>query len=382
MSNGRSVCKLEVSFTTPAFLGGSDQSAQWRTPPFKALLRQWWRVAYAAERSFSVNIGEMRKAERELFGGAAGSSGSRSRVHLRMDWRGGSERAQAWRQKRFATQEHPETDDRNPRTDLYLFYGVVNQGRLQRKAYLQENRPCIIGLGFPGAHSRPMMRTLLLSNWFGTLGGRSRNGSGSVVFRSADDGNHPWDVDWGQALDPGNAEARAPLRALARDWREALGADWIHAVGQDERGLLIWRTQEAFDSWEKALDALAMAKIAYRTLFHFKGGGRPHQSLCDRQVIAYPITRHSLRAWGNQARLANQMIMKVHKMGGKYVGVIAHLPHGLPSVLRRRLSDGDQSRVRGMERNVWRRVHAALDGKLDDEIRNEARLSELLMRLG
>jgi hypothetical protein len=34
-----------VSFTTPAFLGDAEQNGQWRTPPFKALLRQWWRVA-------------------------------------------------------------------------------------------------------------------------------------------------------------------------------------------------------------------------------------------------------------------------------------------------------------------------------------------------
>ena len=34
-----------LSFFTPAFLGNANQQAQWRTPPLKALLRQWWRVA-------------------------------------------------------------------------------------------------------------------------------------------------------------------------------------------------------------------------------------------------------------------------------------------------------------------------------------------------
>ncbi|RME81567.1 MAG: hypothetical protein D6771_08145, partial [Zetaproteobacteria bacterium] len=171
-----------------------------------------------------------------------------------------------------------------------------------------------------------MENALQLAAWFGGLGSRSRNGWGSVAFRSADGGDHPWDVDWGQALDPDNAEARAPLRSLARDWRDALDVDWIHAVGQDERGLLIWRTREAFDSWEKALDALAKAKIAYRTLFSFpqesdsrgknkrnKRSSETDASLCERHLIAYPITHHALGVWGNQARLANQMIMKVHK---------------------------------------------------------------------
>lgn len=30
-----------VKFITPAFLGNADASFQWRTLPFKALLRQW-----------------------------------------------------------------------------------------------------------------------------------------------------------------------------------------------------------------------------------------------------------------------------------------------------------------------------------------------------
>lgn len=33
-------------FLTPAFLGNAGQDGQWRTPPFKHLLREWWRVAW------------------------------------------------------------------------------------------------------------------------------------------------------------------------------------------------------------------------------------------------------------------------------------------------------------------------------------------------
>ena len=31
---------FQVKFLTPAFLGNAEQDGQWRTPPFKALLRQ------------------------------------------------------------------------------------------------------------------------------------------------------------------------------------------------------------------------------------------------------------------------------------------------------------------------------------------------------
>lgn len=55
--------RYTVRFNTPAFLGNAEQAGQWRTPPFKALLRQWWRVAYAAERNFDVSMAEMRREE-------------------------------------------------------------------------------------------------------------------------------------------------------------------------------------------------------------------------------------------------------------------------------------------------------------------------------
>ena len=63
--------QLTLQFNTPAFLGNAFQEGQWRTPPFKALLRQWWRVAYAAERGFDrVDVKTMRHEEGMLFGHA------------------------------------------------------------------------------------------------------------------------------------------------------------------------------------------------------------------------------------------------------------------------------------------------------------------------
>ena len=52
-----------LQFCAPAFLGNAEQSGQWRTPPFKAQLRQWWRVAYAASNQFHVNVEAMRREE-------------------------------------------------------------------------------------------------------------------------------------------------------------------------------------------------------------------------------------------------------------------------------------------------------------------------------
>ncbi len=85
--------KLEytVSFATPAFLGNADQQAQWRTPPFKAMIRQWWRVVKAPH--FSYDVIELRKEEARLFGSASDTESSRSgksRIAVRLSsWRHG-----------------------------------------------------------------------------------------------------------------------------------------------------------------------------------------------------------------------------------------------------------------------------------------------------
>ena len=72
-------------FTNPAFLGNAEQNGAWRTPPIKALLRQWWRVAYAAQGNFQVDVGQMRREEAALFGHADTDGASRSLVRLRLN---------------------------------------------------------------------------------------------------------------------------------------------------------------------------------------------------------------------------------------------------------------------------------------------------------
>ena len=57
-----------VRLITPAFLGNAEQRGAWRTPPFKALLRQWWRVAIAQK--YNYDYQPLRQVEGELFGHA------------------------------------------------------------------------------------------------------------------------------------------------------------------------------------------------------------------------------------------------------------------------------------------------------------------------
>ena len=75
--------EYQVTFNTPAFLGNADQQAQWRTPPFKALIRQWWRVVHAPKVNYDVDA--LRRHEAALFGVAAdGGDSRRSLVRFRL----------------------------------------------------------------------------------------------------------------------------------------------------------------------------------------------------------------------------------------------------------------------------------------------------------
>ena len=106
----------------------------------------------------------------------------------------------------------------------------------------------------------------------------------------------------------------------------------------------------------------ASIKIAFRTQFHFNGGG-PHPNLCDRQVISYPITEHTLKCW-EKDRSANQILFKVHKLPEGYVGLVTHMPHGLPEKLKATLPAGAKTALRDREQRVWLGVHQVLDKRL------------------
>jgi CRISPR-associated protein Cmr1 len=59
---------LALQLNSPAFLGDASQSGVWRTPPIKALLREWWRIASA--QGFGYDHKAMRETEGLLFGNA------------------------------------------------------------------------------------------------------------------------------------------------------------------------------------------------------------------------------------------------------------------------------------------------------------------------
>lgn len=347
-----------IRFLTPAFLGDAEQHGAWRTPPFKALLRQWWRVAAAPD--YGYDYEKLREAEGQLFGHAWLKDGysswaTQSRVRLRLGrWESG--RLNSWPVEPKV--KHPEVP-MPVGAHLYLGYGPLTYSKEAKRSVLktapaiepnEENR---LLLGLPPEHKKSLMETLQLIHWFGTIGGRSRNGWGSLALEGAQL-SHQGRLLVGEALQV--------LEKVTRPLGKCLGEEWPHAIGRDGKSPLLWRT-EPFGTWSDAMKTLAQAKIDFRTSLKFTGPGGPFTS---RHLLAYPVTKHNVTRWGNQSRLANQLRFKVvQQEDRRYVGIVFHLPCGLPKELLEKLDKNEQARLTPeYQGQIWQKVHQVLDQQM------------------
>lgn len=345
---------LQIRFNSPAFLGNADQNGQWRTPPIKALLRQWWRVAFAMQNGFRVRENEMRHIEGRLFGHAwldddvdetgAKVHARRGAVRIRLArWDLG--RLKTWEGLEQRTVHHPEAERARHQVGphAYLGYGPLdgrNGTRFEkRNAAIQADESNVLSLAYPEEDAPLIEHALWLMDRYGTLGGRSRNGWGSFSLCTA---------QGGPAL-----AGRVPLRP----WRDCLGLDWPHALGSDAKGALIWHTAPN-DDWRSLMRTLADIKIRLRTTAFEFPRERPDGEIHDRHWLSYPVTTHKVRAWDREnLRLPNSLRFKLRPISQTArVGVIFHVPC-LPSATFR----PDRQTIE----SVWQSVHQFLDNRQD-----------------
>ncbi len=350
--------KYQVRFVTPAFLGDADQNARWRTPPFKALLRQWWRVVWAAkDGNDPSDIKKMRREEGLLFGHAwlkedRDASGKpvaarKSQLRIRLDrWNPGKLGKAAWGAKEVQSGEkvkHPEVRQ-HVGPLLYLGYGPleVQKGNrayptvLKGNAAIQQNEKARLSVALPAEHSADIRRAIELISAYGAIGGRSRNGWGSMHLN----------------LDPADSGAAedVSLEQYRHPWLQALETKWPFAIGRDDQGALVWRTKQGQEDWIGIMRELAKLKIGLRTQFKFRD--KRHSRPEDRHWLAYPVTNHFVGGWKN-LRLPNSLRFKVRREeSGKLRGVIFHMPCLPPSDFKPRPDS---------IKKVWEQVHEYLD---------------------
>lgn len=341
--------RYTIRFLTPAFLGDAEQDARWRTPPFKHLLREWWRVAWIEAMSFRPGadaVEALRKAEGRLFGNAWIQDDFRkSEIRLRLShWRVGALKAKDWPADLGV--QHPEVGQggRSVGSVLYMGYGPLmcdqacRRGTaLKKRAAIQADESAELSMAWPAGESPLIERAIALAGCYGAVGGRSRNAWGSFTLEAVR-----------QAVPP-------PVQPPIRPWTDCFDRDWPHAIGSDQGGPLIWQTGPHKD-WAALMRELARTKIGLRTHLGFAGGDNAPQAE-PRHWLAYPVTNHRVAAW-NGFRLPNQLRFRARLAsdGKKLVGVIFHMPHLPPAAFA-----PNPEEIMAL----WVRVHQWLDGNLE-----------------
>jgi len=192
-----------------------------------------------------------------------------------------------------------------------------------------------------------------LIHWFGTLGGRSRNGWGSFLLEN--------EAKKLGSIDQLNRE-NPILNEITRPLRQCLELEWPHALGKsDDNKLLIWKTKISFDNWRDAMKELARIKIAFRTALKFT---KPKGEVDRRHLLAYPVTHHQVNSWGNQSRLANQLRFKVIADNNQFIGIAYHLPCSIAKELYDALGHADRQWINEQQLSVWQTVHQKLDAEM------------------
>ena len=360
--------KYEVKFLNPAFLGNAEQEGQWRTPPFKALLRQWWRVAVAKEVNYDYP--KLRAREARLFGHAwlendTDKKGNKvaarvSKVRMRLyPWSPGGLTGDEW-PKQFANVTTTRDCKGKVSSDLYLGFGPIlapsrkksrKSVALAHKA-IQPSQKATLSIRARGCgdEEQCLVDAMRLAHLFGTLGSRSRNGWGSLHARPIEEAD------------------RRPLcqllAAVTRPLDGCLSSDWASALGADERGrLLVWVTKEPMTDWEAAVDQFARILVAVRRVAKDYHPSRPANGLNGIHLLGYPAgNKWKLTAWGDDRRLASQLKFKLVCLEGHLKGIVFHTPCDIPKPLKDKLKDpNDIDWLRNNQVSVWQAVHKWLD---------------------
>ena len=353
---------FKVHFITPAFLGNAERKGQWRVPPFKALIRRWWRILVAKDLNYEWE--KIRRKEGVIFGHSWLKDRTnkpwamKSIFKIKIDnWKKGTNFKESLISKPISKIRHTELSFQIDPL-LYLGYGPINYHRSFQR--IQNFPPSIkeedeMKISMYGELTE-IIKVIPLLHIFGTIGGRARNGWGSIEIIK--DNNGEIDIPKIENFINFKEIRDQYLNECSRQWNKCLEKDWPHAIGKDEKGFLIWRTREFYSNWYEVMKELAEIKIKFRTQFSFSGS-IPHSRLFERHLIAYPVTNHEYNPWGRQARYPNQLMFKIHRSdNGKFLGIAFHIPHTLPNELSKNV---DLSSLKSMEINTWRKVHHILD---------------------
>jgi CRISPR-associated protein Cmr1 len=283
--------QCEIEFVTPAFLGGADQSAELRSPPFKAALRWWWRVLFGAQYGADIFTQESK-----LFGSTDGAS----KVRIEINGAG----LMPQKKDTFnGTRINVVSKGKPFKIDIidYLAYGLYDYDRQQHKNVYRRNHFSAgarfgINIYAPSDKKDEVAACLQALFAFGGVGSRSRNGFGS-------------------------------LHLIKPSLISAYGVDLKQVKAQEYPTLntasKLFETRQRFSQWNEALSEIA---VAYRSA---KSALEPRHQFETRGLLARPIEvrGENIPNEIRKGRSPKQFIMHIAKTAdGKFVGRILSLP--------------------------------------------------------
>lgn len=278
--------EFEVGFNTPAFIGGANQNSEWRTPPIKALMRHWWRFVWASNNRGNLdNIASLKACEGELFG----DTDKQALVRIRL-W--------DWANAKDIVRSQPYD---------YLRFGKTSG------TGIGVNETATLLIAVPDDYENVIGSIMSHIQGYGTVGGRSRNGWGSIRLTL------PQDKQMLEALT--NAE-------IVSDWKDAVQYGWPHAIGRDVRGALIWQTKE-YPKWESVMNQLAELR---------KVINRESKTSDSRHLLSYPVTQNKkLKSVVERMPSALRFKVRSNQVSGKriYTGIVYFVPSTPKEVFRR-----------------------------------------------
>lgn len=335
--------EVGIEFLTPTFLGGADQNAELRLPPFRNLLRQWWRVANG-----TLSTEELRLQEGRLFGtvNEHGPDGKVKAIasQVRVELVDNQQLTISKTSFNIGKSRHPEVSHgqgMDVDNALYLGFGPIRYENHQAilRNYIKPGEIIKLAIMMPENEVGMLVKTMALIHAFGTIGSRSRNGYGSLAVHDLSDYSLPCAVEFSALV---NSPKKYP-----------------HGLGKDASQILVW--DSVVTDWEAAMRLLASTYMNVRLSLNIAP-----QGLQKRHILGYPVTHHNVQGWGgNNGRMPSQLRLMVKRgTDGKLVARILHLPHSLPKPWDAKFGD---------EATVWAEIHKYLDTNASGFHRMEVR---------
>lgn len=272
--------KIKAEFVTPAFLGGADKEAEFRVAPFKSGIRYWWRVLYGWQYGNGI-----KEIEDSIFGSTDRVSSLRLKLTIPNEPKNciSSEKLIG---QTFKTTHQGHENSLNILD--YLAFGKCT-------SYIKADTSITLTLKINNPEYADQIKDAAKMFFkYGGIGGRSRNGFGSMFIK---DGDYNFS-------------------------KKVIVSDKLFEIPVISKKSKFFITKEKFRNWEDALSEIGIAYQSARASLEKK------HSFERRGLIARPIEAKNENIPSNikEDRRPKTFYLGVQKTDDGFQGYIICLP--------------------------------------------------------